>query len=45
MGNVTITAKATDGSNVTAICIVTVKLPTVADIVDQVQERNKSCRR
>ncbi len=41
VGNVTITAKATDGSNVTASCIVTVKLPTVADIVDQVQEENK----
>ncbi len=41
VGNVTITAKATDGSNVTASCTVTVKLPTVADIVDQVQEENK----
>ena len=41
VGTVTITAKATDGSNVTASCTVTVKLPTVADIVDQVQEENK----
>ncbi len=40
-GNVSIIAKATDGSEVTASCNITVKEYTVADIVGQIQTDNR----
>ena len=41
VGTATITVKTTDGSNKSATCIITVKKPTVADIVGETQTSNK----
>ena len=41
-GTAIITAATTDGSNKTATCTITVKVPTVADVVGEIQTSNKT---